>query len=60
MAQENEDLRERLTVIEESTGLDSLAEVRQLVTEKRKLESKVRHLEQTTNNWNKQSRLSQK
>ena len=48
---ENEDLRERLVVLEEYTGKDSLAEVQRLVREKRQLESRVKHLEQTNNNW---------
>ena len=51
LSQENEDLRERLTVLEEYTGKDSLAEVQKLVKEKRQLEDRVKHLEQTTNNW---------
>ena len=51
LSQENEDLRERLTVLEEYTGKDSLAEVQKLVREKRQLENRVKHLEQTSNNW---------
>ena len=51
LSQENEDLRERLTVLEEYTGKDSLAEVQKLVREKRQLEDRVKHLEQTNNNW---------
>jgi len=35
MQQENEDLRERLNVLEEYTGKDSLVEVQKLVKEKR-------------------------
>jgi hypothetical protein len=45
LSQENEDLRERLTVLEEYTGKDSLAEVQKLVREKRQLENRVKHLE---------------
>lgn len=52
MQQENEDLRERLQVLEEYTGKDSLAEVQKLVREKRQLENRVKVLEQTSNNWN--------
>jgi cell division protein FtsB len=35
LQQENEDLRERLNVLEEYTGKDSLVEVQKLVREKR-------------------------
>jgi len=38
-------------VLEEYTGKDSLAEVQKLVREKRQLENRVKHLEQTSNNW---------
>lgn len=52
LQQENEDLRERLQVLEEYTGKDSISEVQKLVKEKRALENRVKHLELTTNNWN--------
>lgn len=45
LTQENEDLRDRLTVLEESAGKDSFYEVTQLAREKRQLENRVRHLE---------------
>jgi CHASE3 domain sensor protein len=48
LSQENEDLRERLAVLEEYTGKDSLIEVQALVKEKRHLENRVKHLEQTS------------
>lgn len=51
LQQENEDLRERLNVLEEYTGKDSLSEVQKLVREKRQLENRVKHLEQTSQNW---------
>jgi len=42
---ENEDLRERLSVLEEFTGKDSLEEVQQLVKDKKNLERRVTQLE---------------
>ena len=51
LSQENEDLRERLAVLEEYTGKDSLPHLQILVREKRQLENRVKHLEQTNNNW---------
>lgn len=48
---ENEDLRERLQVLEEFTGKDSNEEVQQLVKDKKMLEKRVEHLEKTSNNW---------
>jgi len=48
---ENEDLRERLSVLEEFTGKDSLDEVQQLIKDKKNLEKRVMQLEQTNNNW---------
>ena len=52
MQSENEDLRERLHVLEDYTGKDSMVEVQQLVREKKQLENRVKHLESTSNNWN--------
>ena len=52
LSQENEDLRERLQVMEEYTGKDSMAEVQKLVHEKNILEKRVKNLEQTQQNWN--------
>ena len=51
MQNENEDLRERLSVLEEFTGKDSLDEVQQLIKDKKNLEKRVMQLEQTNNNW---------
>ena len=51
LSQENEDLRERLTVLEDYAGKDSMVEVQKIVKEKRQLEDRVKHLEQTNNNW---------
>ena len=48
---ENEDLRERLQVLEEFTGKDSNVEVQKLVHDKKVLEKRVEHLEKTSNNW---------
>jgi len=44
-------LRERLSVLEEFTGKDSIDEVQQLVKDKKNLEKRVMQLEQTNNNW---------
>ena len=52
LSQENEDLRERLQVMEEYTGKDSMVEVQKLVHEKNILEKRVKNLEQTQQNWN--------
>jgi hypothetical protein len=38
---ENEDLRERLAILEDFTGKDSLDEVQRLVREKKTLEKRV-------------------
>jgi predicted CopG family antitoxin len=51
LSQENEDLRERLAVLEEYSGKDSLVEVRQLVKEKKELAGRVKALEETSQNW---------
>ena len=48
---ENEDLRERLMILEDFTGKDSLDQVQHLVREKKTLEKRVAQLEQTSNNW---------
>lgn len=48
---ENEDLRERLSVLEEFTGKDSNYEMQKLVREKKVLEARVIQLETTSNNW---------
>lgn len=45
LSQENEDLRERLQVMEEYTGKDSMVEVQKLVHEKNILEKRVKNLE---------------
>lgn len=37
--------------MEELTGKDSTFEVQKLVKDKRLLENRVKHLEQTNNNW---------
>ena len=57
LQQENEDLRERLTVLEDFTGKDSTVEVQKLMKENRQLENRVRHLEKTTNNWNQVNKI---
>ena len=49
---ENEDLRERLMILEDFTGKDSLQQVQDLVKEKKTLEKRVALLEQTSSNWN--------
>ena len=51
LQQENEDLRERLNVLEEYTGKDSLLEVQKLVRENRKLENRMKQMELTNHNW---------
>ena len=48
---ENEDLRERLSVLEEFTGKDSNYEMQKLVRDKKVLEARVIQLETTNNNW---------
>jgi len=48
---ENEDLRERLQILEEYTGKDSLNDFTKLMKDKKILENRVKHLEQTSNNW---------
>ena len=48
---ENEDLRERLMILEDFTGKDSLAQVQDLVKEKNNLQKRVAQLETTSNNW---------
>jgi hypothetical protein len=48
---ENEDLRERLSVLEEFTGKDSNYEMQKLVRDKKVLEARVIQLETTSNNW---------
>ena len=48
---ENEDLRERLQVLEEFTGKDSNYELQKLVRDKKVLEARVIQLETTSNNW---------
>ena len=48
---ENEDLRERLIILEDFTGKDSLEQVQHLVKEKKTLEKRVAQLEETSNNW---------
>lgn len=45
MQNENEDLRDRLQILEEFTGKDSMEEVSKLVKEKKVLENRVKHLE---------------
>jgi hypothetical protein len=47
---ENEDLRERLQMLEEYTGKDSNFEMQKLVRDKKVLEKRVVQLE-TTHNW---------
>jgi hypothetical protein len=42
---ENEDLRDRVVILEEFTGKDSYAEVTKLVKDKKVLENRVKHLE---------------
>lgn len=48
---ENDDLRERLQVLEDFTGKDSNAEMQKLVRDKKVLEKRVSHLEQTSTNF---------
>ncbi len=48
---ENEDLRDRLTILEEYTGKDSYLDMARLVKEKKVLENRVKHLEKTSMNW---------
>ena len=48
---ENEDLRERLMVLEDFTGKDSMDQVNHLMREKKTLEKRVAQLEQTSDNW---------
>ncbi len=48
---ENEDLRDRVQILEEYTGKDSYNDVTKLVKEKKVLENRVKHLEQTSMNW---------
>jgi len=53
LTQENEDLRDRLSILEEHVGKDSnLADITTMAKEKRQLENRVKHLEKTTQNWN--------
>ena len=51
---ENEDLRERLQVLEDFTGKDSETEMQKLVREKRGLEQRIQLLENTNINWMRQ------
>jgi len=51
MQGENEDLRDRLQMFEDATGKDSAFEFQRLAKEKRALENRVRHLEQTNMSW---------
>lgn len=48
---ENEDLRDRVQILEDYTGKDSYNEMTKLVKEKKVLENRVKHLEQTSMNW---------
>lgn len=48
---ENEDLRDRIQIMEEYTGKDSYSDVTKLVKDKKMLENRVKHLEQTNHNW---------
>ena len=48
---ENEDLRDRLTLLEEQTGKDSAIEMYRLAKDKKVLENRVKHLEKTSMNW---------
>jgi cell division protein FtsB len=48
---ENEDLRDRLGILEEYTGKDSYLDMAKLVKEKKVLENRVKHLEKTSMNW---------
>ncbi len=45
MQNENEDLRDRITVLEEFTGKDAYEVDNRLVKEKKVLENRVNHLE---------------
>lgn len=51
MQSENEDLRDRVQILEEYTGKDTYSDVTKLVKEKKVLENRVKHLEQTSMNW---------
>ena len=44
-------MRERLIILEDFTGKDSLEQVQHLVKEKKTLEKRVAQLEETSNNW---------
>ncbi len=52
MSNENEDLRDRLQVLEDLTGKDSSYDIQKLVKDKKILENRVKQLEQTNHNWN--------
>ena len=51
---ENDDLRERLQVLEDFTGKDSNFELTKLVRDKKVLEARVLQLETTSNNWQRE------
>ena len=51
LSNENEDLRDRLGILEEYTGKDTYTGVAKLVKEKKVLENRVKQLEQTSMNW---------
>ena len=48
---ENEDLRERLQIMEDHTGKDSKYELQRLFKDNKVLEQRVMHLEATSNSW---------
>ncbi len=51
MQNENEDLRDRLQLLEDTTGKDSYYEMSKLQKEKKVLMNRVTHLESTSMNW---------
>lgn len=48
---ENEDLRERLAILEECQNKDSIFEIQRLAQEKKNLEKRLEQVEQKSNNW---------
>jgi len=48
---ENDDLRERVLVLEELTGKEGKEEIEKLLKDKRILQKRVVELETTSNNW---------
>lgn len=55
ISNENDDLRERIQVMEEINENDQVYDIQRLVKEKRILEKRIIKLEQSGSNWNRQS-----